>query len=130
MAQNSSLPSKQVKVIAALLSHRTVEEAANAADIAPRTIYRWMQSERFRIALAQAQGEVLMDAVRALVADMQKNHEVMMKIRDDGDNEDSVRLRAAQALDNSLLRWRELGSVEERLAELERIVHNGSKNHR
>ena len=34
---------KKEQAIAALLSHRTVEEAAKAAGISPATLKRWMQ---------------------------------------------------------------------------------------
>lgn len=122
MSQNGSLTRNQVRAIAALLSNRTVEEAAESAGVAARTVYRWLKTNDFKLALTHAKGEVLTDAVRVLITDMQANHRTMIDIRDNEKNDASLRLRAAIALDNSLLKWRELGNVEERLAALEEMV--------
>ena len=34
---------KQEEAIAALLSHRSIEDAAQAINVAPRTLLRWLQ---------------------------------------------------------------------------------------
>lgn len=118
----NGLSRNQVRAISALLSYSRVEFAARSVGINPRTIYRWMQEPAFIRALRTAEGEVISDAVRVLISDLKANLEVMRAVRDDPENSARVRLSAAQILDNSLLRWREMQNVEERLANLEELV--------
>lgn len=120
---SQGLSRNQVRAITALLSHRRVEDAAGAIGINPRTIYRWMDEAAFTRALRAAESDLIGDAVRALISDLKVNHEVMRAIRDDQENSARVRLSAAQSLDNSLLRWRELLNVDERLTHLEITVY-------
>ena len=44
---SSNLTRKQEEAIIALLTHRGVDEAAKAADVATRTLYRWMKDPEF-----------------------------------------------------------------------------------
>lgn len=127
MAQNDTLTPKKRRAIAALLEARTVEDAADLAGIARRTLFRWLQDDSFALALRAAEGEMIGEAVRALIADLRANHETMRGIRDDQENSESVRLRASQALDASLLRWREILNVDQRLADLEAAVYGKHK---
>jgi hypothetical protein len=121
MAQNDTqrLSPKQHKTIAALVSSPTVEAAALAAGVGERTVRRWLSDPAFRMALGVAESDVIDGAVRAMLADLDANRAVMREIRDDYDYGPAVRLRAAVALSDDLLRWRELRNVEARLVALE-----------
>jgi hypothetical protein len=123
MAENDTLTSRQRRTIAALLQARTVEDAAGLAHVAKRTVFRWLGEPSFIAELRQAEGDVISGATRALIADLKANHETLRAIRDDQGQPASVRLRAAVALDDALLRWRELQNVEQRLAVLEEAVY-------
>jgi GH24 family phage-related lysozyme (muramidase) len=48
------LKPKQEEAILALLSNRTVEDAARAGTITPRTLYRWLNEPDFAAAYRQA----------------------------------------------------------------------------
>lgn len=112
----------QKRAIAGLLEATTVEQAADIAGCSESSIYRWQrEDEAFQMELAKAEGAMIAQAVAGCVADMTQNHETMRAIRDDTDAKAAVRLQAAQALDRSLLKWRELRNVEERLAKLEGV---------
>jgi uncharacterized protein YjgD (DUF1641 family) len=50
----SKINRKQEDAIAALLSQRNVEEAARAAKIGVRTLYRWLKDPDFDTAFRQA----------------------------------------------------------------------------
>ena len=45
---------KKEQVIAALLSHRSIEEAARAAGIGVNTLLRWMKEREFQTAYREA----------------------------------------------------------------------------
>lgn len=50
----AKLERKQEEAIAALLTHRTVEEAARSIDIAPSTLLRWLKDPDFDAAYREA----------------------------------------------------------------------------
>jgi hypothetical protein len=50
----SKLDRKQEEAIAALLTHRNIEEAAGAAGIGARTLLRWLKIPEFQAAYRQA----------------------------------------------------------------------------
>jgi hypothetical protein len=81
-----------------------------------------MQSPIFRSALSRAESNLIDEAVRMLISDMKENFTVMQMIRDDVNTPNSIRLRAAQNIDASLLRWHTLQDLESRLESVERIV--------
>ena len=119
MSENVSLTAKQHRAIAALISSPTVGEAAKAAGVSERTLARWMGDPDFRMALGVVESDMIDGAVRCMIGDLTANHDTMRAIRDDPTNGPAVRLRAAVALSDDLLRWRELRNVEARLASLE-----------
>jgi hypothetical protein len=57
---------KKEEAIIALLSHRTIDEAANAIGIAPRTMLRWLQLPEFRAEYFKARREVVSQALTRL----------------------------------------------------------------
>ena len=119
MAQDGTLSTKQQAAIAALLSSPSITEAAEASGAGRRSLHRWLEDPDFRRALAAAEAEAISSAVRRMVGDMGGNLATMREIRDDPDTSAALSLRAAIALDASLLRWREIASIEERLLALE-----------
>ena len=47
------------QIIAALLSHGTIKEAAEACGISPRTVYDRMNEREFRAAYMEAKNELM-----------------------------------------------------------------------
>ena len=121
--KSDKLNRNQQRVIKALLEHRTIEEAAQAANISSRTLYRWLQSPIFSSALSRAESNLIDESVRMLISDMKENLTVMQEIRDDEKTPISIRLRAAQNIDASLLRWHTLQDIESRIESIERIIN-------
>lgn len=123
MSGKVSLSRTQVRAIAALLQSRTIEEAAACIKVCDRTLYRWLADPLFQHALRQAETDAISEAVRVLVADLKANHETLRRLRDNPPpDKPELSLRAAIALDNSLLRWRELLDVEIRVTRLEEAL--------
>lgn len=119
MAQNGTLGTRKSRGIAALISSPSIAEAADKSGIGLRTLHTWLADADFQRALSAAESAAIAEAVRATGADMAANFATMREIRDDSEIPASVRLRAAQVLDASLLKWREIASIEERLVALE-----------
>ena len=115
------ITTRQRRAIAALLTERDAKKAAESAGVGYRSLCRWLDDRLFLVELKRAEGEVIAEAVRSLINDMGKNYEVMREIRD-GRAAPNVRLRAAIARDQALLRWREALDIEQRIGELEKAV--------
>lgn len=53
--------------VAALLTHRTTEEAARAVGVSPKTLLRWQQIPEFQAALRKAQQDALAQTTARLL---------------------------------------------------------------
>src|SRR6266849_6596310 len=62
-ARNHELTARQQRVIAALLTARSISEAAGIANINERTIRRWLAQPLFSEALREAERAVLRNAL-------------------------------------------------------------------
>lgn len=121
-----TITTRQRRAIAALLTEKDAKKAAESAGVGYRSLCRWLDDKNFQAELRRSEGEIIGGAVRSLINDMNINHEVMRNIRD-GRGPVNVKLRAAIALDQALLKWREALDIEQRLTELEKAVFNGKK---
>ena len=122
MAENGTLTTKQARAVAALLTAPTTSEAARCAGVGERTLWTWLGDSVFQDALQREQDAVIAGAVRGLVSELAKSHQVMRDLRDGDDSAPSLKLRAARALDDSCLKWLELADVQRRLDRLETAI--------
>lgn len=114
------ISTKQKKAIAAILTTSTQEEAAEAAGVGHRTLARWLAEDAaFRQELKRAEGDAIDAAVRRLVGLQDAVVNVFDDVLADPSVSPTVRLRAASAVIDYLLRLRELRNLEERLTALE-----------
>lgn len=110
---------KQKKAIVALLSSATVEEAAEKANLSERTLYRYLNDPVFRLHLNSAEADTI-DATTRQLLDLQGD--ALAAIRDvlnDSEVSPSIRLRAAVAVLDQVLKYRTLRNMEGRLLALE-----------
>ena len=113
----SSLTPKQTTAIVALLGSRTVLDAAIQCGLSERTITRWLGEPAFRAALSDAEGALIDGAVRRL---LQLQTDALDAIADVlATGTPALRLRAAIAALDLVLKLRELRTIEQRLAALE-----------
>lgn len=123
MAENgtseAALSVKQQRAILALLSTKSVSEAAQAAKVGERTLWRWLGEPMFRAHLAGAEADMLDAATRRLLQLQDGAIETVQAIMQDAEASAGVRLRAAQTVLDYLLKLRELRDIELRLTALE-----------
>ena len=124
MSKNESAPLsvKQLRAVRALLTRPTVAQAAQECSLSEATLYRWLNENPFRAALAQAEGEAVAAAGRKLVSLTETALDVVRDILTDPQAPDAVRVRAAELILSHLIRYREVIAFETRLADLEREV--------
>lgn len=113
------LPTKKARAISALLSCRTVEEAAKQAKVGERTLHRWLTDPTFKAHLARAEGALIDGATRRLLRAQERAVSTLEEILQDSEARPSVRLRAAQIVIDAMLKLRELRNIEARLQVLE-----------
>lgn len=116
----SKLSAKQQRALSALLTSKTVGEAALATGLGERTIYRWLTEPAFRQALSAAEGVLIDAATRRLLQLQTAALDVFESLlAKDAEVSASVQLRAATAATDYLLKLRELRDIEQRLQALE-----------
>jgi len=122
--RTKKLTSRQRRAIAALIGSRNKKAAAELAGVGYTSINRWLRDDDLFIAeLRRAESEIISEAVRSLIGDLEKNISTMQSIRDNSETPVSVKLRAARVIGDSLLKWRET-DIGSRLNALEEAILN------
>lgn len=118
----SELTTRQRRSIAALLTERSLPDAARLANVGERTLYRWLEQPGYQKALRSAETEVIDAASRRLLIGQGKALDTLSKLMTSAESE-SVRRQAARDWIDLWLKIREFASFENRLAELEVFIY-------
>jgi hypothetical protein len=121
------LTTAQRKALPHLLSSRSVEEAAKAAGISARTLYRWMADSAFGAALAESETMAIDYAVRRLIVLSDSAVDTLETVLKDDKASASTKVRAAMGILDSLIKLRELRNFEARIVALEKAYYDASK---
>lgn len=113
---------KKEEAVAAVLSQRSLEEAARVAGVGVATLMRWQKLPEFREALRKARREALAQTVGRLQQASSAAATTLLKVMLDQTAPASTRVRAADSVMNHALKAIELEDVLERLTQLERIA--------
>jgi hypothetical protein len=116
----SKLGRKQEEAIAALLSHRSIEEAAHACKLGPRTLIRWLKLPEFSVAYREARRAAVSQSVARLQQSTGAAVSTLLKVMVDPSTPASTRIRAADSVLDHAAKGIELEDIEARVAELER----------
>jgi hypothetical protein len=107
-------------LLSRLAAGETVERAARAAGLSPRTAYRRLADPQFAQRLARTRDELISNALGELVASAEDAVVTLRALLSASD--ERVRLAAAKTTLDQLLRLRETLTLSQRLAALERTV--------
>ena len=117
------LRTNQTKALAALLANNTIAEAAAAADIGERTLYRWLAEDlKFKQALNEAQTSLITQAAAQLMGLIGTAVQTLADLL--GSDQDSVRRLAAVNLLDQAWKALELQNLTERLDALEAAIND------
>ena len=116
-SETTRLTGKQLIAIERLLAGDSIADVAEAARVNRRTLSRWLLDDEFRTALQAAQVEAVAQASRRLAGALDRSAEIVIDIAERGNT--STRLRAALAIPGMYAQLREVGDVNDRLAEIE-----------
>ena len=119
VGHGQKLARKQEAAIAALLSQRTVEDAARVAGIGTRTLFRWLELSEFREAYLQARRQAFGQATARLQQATGAAVSVLLSLMLDGKAPAASRVRAAHCVLDMAAKALELEDIEMRLRHLE-----------
>jgi hypothetical protein len=121
---------KMEDAIAALLTKRTVEEAAAAVGISVSTLLRWQKDPAFDAPYRQAKRAAFGQAIARLHQLSGIAVSALGKVLVDQATPPSTRVRAADSIINHTMKAVELQDVEARVAELERAAEAAKDSRR
>ncbi|MGD1092193.1 MAG: helix-turn-helix domain-containing protein [Bryobacteraceae bacterium] len=116
----TKLSRKQQEAIAALLSTRTVEDAARSCNTPPRTLYRWLKEYDFDASYRAAKKAAYGQSIARLHHLSSAAVSTLGKVMLDPATPAATKVRAADSILNHTVKAIEIEDHEARLAELER----------
>ena len=116
---NDELSTNQRKAIDALLNHSKIEDAANAAGLTTRTVYRYLADASFRDALHEQQDRITSATAARLVGGAGDALAVLERVMSDPDETGATRVRAAGMWLDAMRNAVELDQLAARVAALE-----------
>lgn len=117
--KNGNLSTRQKKLIEALITERKPIEAMEKAGISQSTYYRWRSDPVFVQALHKAESAGMNEASRRLIAGSDKLITKLETMLDNKKLPDAIMLRVIQIYADLLFKFRETGTLEERISRLE-----------
>jgi hypothetical protein len=121
---------KKEEAIAALLSQRSVEDAARVAKIGVNTLLRWLQLPEFRDAYLKARREAVGQSIARMQQATGAAAITVLKLMTDPNVPAAVKLRAAECVFAHAIKGIELEDIESRLTELERAAESAKDRRR
>ena len=118
----SKLGRKQEEAILALMTQRTVDEAARVAGIGARTLWRWLKQPEFDDAYREARRSTFSQSTARLQQASSAAVSTLLKIMVYPSAPAASRVRAADCVLEHGTRAIEIEDVQARLSELERIA--------
>jgi hypothetical protein len=123
----AKLGHKKEAAIVALLSHRSIEDAARAVDVAPKTILRWLKEPDFDAAYREARRAAFGQSVARLQQASGAAVSTLLKLMVDANVPASTRARCADSVLSHTAKAIELDDIEARVSQLERATDESNK---
>ena|ERR1700722_10813227 len=117
---SGKLGPKKEGAILALLSQRSIEDAARAAGVGPRTLYRWMKEPEFDAAYREGKRAAFSQSIARLHQMASAAVTTLGKAMIDPSTPPATKVRAADSILDHTAKAIELEDMEARLAALER----------
>lgn len=121
----SEISTKQEKLIALLLTERTIDEACKKANVAVTTYWRWMKDENFLIQYRRTRRGILENTVAKLQSVTYQAIETLE--RNLTCENPGAEIRSAQIILEQSIKGLEMLDVENRIEMLEELVKSWEK---
>ena len=110
---------KKEEAIVALLSQRSVDDAARSANVNPRTLYRWMKEPEFDAAYRAAKRAAFGQSIARLHHLSSAAVSTLGKIMLDSATPPATRVRAADSILDHTAKAIEIEDIDARVKQLE-----------
>ena len=127
LGHGAKFDQKMEQAIAALLSHRSIEDAAREVGISPNTLARWMKEPEFKAKSREARRTVFSQAIGRLEDAAGAAATTILKIMLDPNAPAPTRLRAAEVVLEQAAQADEIENIAARVETLERAAASASK---
>ena len=117
---------KKEEAIAALLTYRTIEEAARAVNVSTKTLLRWQKEPEFDAGYRAAKRAAYAQAIARLQQASSAAVTTLLKVMVEPGTPPSTKVRAADSVLNHAAKAIEIEEIEARVAALERAAPNGT----
>ena len=121
---------KKEQAIAALLTHRNIEEAAKSVGISTNTLLNWMKLQEFDTAYREARRKAFGQSIARLQQGTSAAATTLLKTLIDPATPASVKVRAAEAIFSHAAKAIEIEDIEARVAQLERAAETSNVGRR
>jgi hypothetical protein len=129
-ASAEKLGVKKEAAIIALLTSRSIEEAAKTADVPPRTLYRWLKEPEFDAAYRKAKRVAFGQAIARLHHMTGAAVSTLGKVMLDPATPPATKVRAADSILDHTSKVMEIEEIEARVAALEQAAELTKSNGR
>jgi hypothetical protein len=116
---NEKLGCKKEDAIIALLSHRSIEEAAKACSTPIRTLHRWLTEPDFDAAYRTARRKAFGQSIARLQQGAAAAATTLLKVMIEPGTPPATRVRAAESVLSHAAKAIEIEDIDARLRELE-----------
>jgi hypothetical protein len=121
---------KYEEAIAALLTQRNIDEAANAVGISANTLLSWIKVPEFQKAYREARRAAFQQSIARLQQGSSAAATTLIKLLLDANTPASVKARVADSIFNHAAKAIEIEDIEARVAALEASVATDKKDGR
>jgi hypothetical protein len=121
---------KKEDAIIALLTHRTIEEAARAVNVSTKTLLRWQKEPEFDAAYRAANRAAFGQSIARLHHLSSAAVSTLGKVMLDSATPAATRVRAADSILNHTTKAIEIEDIEARVTELERAAEQAKSPRR
>jgi hypothetical protein len=122
-----NLRPKQEEAIIALMSHQSVDDAARAIKIAPRTLYRWLKDLDFEAAYLKARRDTYKQGIARLQKNCGAAISILFKVMADAATPPAVKVRAVECVLSHSAKAIEIEDIDARVAALEEAAGDQGK---
>jgi hypothetical protein len=113
------LSGKKSRAIAALVAHKSLNDAAAAVNISDVTLWRWLQEAEFQTAYREARTQLVDHAIGQIQKACSEAVQTLKDVMADREAPPSSRVAAAKAVLETAIKAGEMESLEIRIMALE-----------
>jgi hypothetical protein len=115
---------KKEEAIVALLTQRTIEDAAHTVKVSTKTLLRWLKDPEFDAAYRAAKRVAFGQSIARLHHLSSAAVSILGKIMLDSATPPATRVRAADSILDHTAKAIEMEDIERRVSELEKVVED------